>query len=131
MKTENMLMMATGNYSPTLTHYFFVLLHKKGLLKRVFTQNVDTLERLAGLPGDMLVEAHGSFATAHCLSCREKFEAETLRPRIAKGEILRCENASCKDKPKALIKSDIVCASKVRSALSQTDARDSLWRSAA
>lgn len=98
-----------GNYHPTITHYFFVLMHKKGLLKRLFTQNVDTLERQAGLPGDMLVEAHGSFATAHCLNCRQDFQAEELRPRIAKGEVLRCHKEQCKKTMKGLIKSDIVC----------------------
>lgn len=57
----------------------------------------------------MLVEAHGSFASAHCLSCKDSFKAEDLRPRIAKGEVLRCEKDSCKGKARALIKSDIVC----------------------
>jgi NAD-dependent deacetylase sirtuin 2 len=33
---------------PTATHYFIKLLHQKGLLLRNFTQNIDTLERVAG-----------------------------------------------------------------------------------
>jgi NAD-dependent SIR2 family protein deacetylase len=83
-------------------------------LKRLFTQNVDTLERMAGLPEEMLVEAHGSFATAHCLNCRQEYRAEELRPRIAKGEILRCDKPSCKKSMKGLIKSDIVCECKTQ-----------------
>lgn len=98
-----------GNYLPTATHYFFVLLHRKGILRRLFSQNVDTLERLAGLPDQAIVEAHGSFATAHCLKCRQAFEAEELRLRVAKGEVLRCDKPGCKDHPRGLIKSDIVC----------------------
>uniref|UniRef100_A0A3Q2XK32 Sirtuin 3 n=1 Tax=Hippocampus comes TaxID=109280 RepID=A0A3Q2XK32_HIPCM len=35
-----------GNYQPNLTHYFVRLLHKKGLLLRMYTQNIDGLERL-------------------------------------------------------------------------------------
>lgn len=84
-------------------------MHKKGFLKRLFTQNVDTLERQAGLPGDAIVEAHGSFATAHCLNCRQEYQAEELRPRIAKGEVIRCDKPACKKTMKGLIKSDIVC----------------------
>lgn len=97
-----------GNYLPTLTHYFFVLLHRKGVLRRLFSQNVDTLERIAGLPDEAIVEAHGSFASAKCMKCRQAFMAEELRPRIAKGEVLRCDEKGCKGHPRALIKSDIV-----------------------
>jgi NAD-dependent histone deacetylase SIR2 len=52
-----------GKYRPTITHSFINLLHKKGLLLKLFTQNIDCLEREAGVPGDLIVEAHGSFAT--------------------------------------------------------------------
>ena len=33
-----------GQYRPTRTHALFALLHKKGLLRRVYSQNIDTLE---------------------------------------------------------------------------------------
>lgn len=36
--------------TPTTTHKFFSLLHQKGILRRVYTQNIDALEHLAGLP---------------------------------------------------------------------------------
>jgi NAD-dependent histone deacetylase SIR2 len=31
-------------------------------LLKLFTQNIDCLEREAGVPADMIIEAHGSFA---------------------------------------------------------------------
>uniref|UniRef100_A0A2K6CT46 Sirtuin 3 n=1 Tax=Macaca nemestrina TaxID=9545 RepID=A0A2K6CT46_MACNE len=34
-----------GNYKPNITHYFLRLLHDKGLLLRLYTQNIDGLER--------------------------------------------------------------------------------------
>jgi NAD-dependent SIR2 family protein deacetylase len=52
-----------GKFRPTITHSFIALLHKKGLLLKLFTQNIDCLEREAGVPGDSIIEAHGSFAT--------------------------------------------------------------------
>jgi hypothetical protein len=58
-----------GHFDPTPTHFFLRLLEEKGVLKRVFTQNIDTLEREAGIPIDRLVEAHGSFGDAHCIMC--------------------------------------------------------------
>lgn len=51
-----------GKYRPTVTHSFINLLHEKGLLLKVFSQNIDCLEREAGVPGDKIIEAHGSFA---------------------------------------------------------------------
>ncbi|XP_023270279.1 NAD-dependent protein deacetylase sirtuin-3, mitochondrial-like, partial [Seriola lalandi dorsalis] len=68
-----------GNYQPNLTHHFVRLLHKKGQLLRMYTQNIDGLERLAGIPPEMLVEAHGTFATATCTVCLRKYEGEDLR----------------------------------------------------
>ncbi|XP_063108093.1 NAD-dependent protein deacetylase sirtuin-3, mitochondrial isoform X3 [Cavia porcellus] len=62
-----------GNYRPNITHYFFRLLHDKGLLLRLYTQNIDGLERVSGIPVSKLVEAHGTFASATCTVCRRSF----------------------------------------------------------
>jgi len=97
-----------GNFKPTLCHFFFVLLYRKGLLRRVFTQNIDTLERMAGLPSEQIVEAHGSFATATCLICKSTTSAIDLKPRIDLGEVVRCDKPSCKGRANALVKPDIV-----------------------
>nr|XP_014352347.1 PREDICTED: NAD-dependent protein deacetylase sirtuin-3, mitochondrial isoform X3 [Latimeria chalumnae] len=68
-----------GNYKPNWAHYFVRLLYKKGMLLRMYTQNIDGLERLAGIPPSMLVEAHGSFATASCTVCCESYPGENFR----------------------------------------------------
>ncbi|KAM9816923.1 NAD-dependent protein deacetylase sirtuin-3, mitochondrial [Neosynchiropus ocellatus] len=91
-----------GNYQPNLTHYFVRLLHKKGLLLRMYTQNIDGLERLAGIPPEMLVEAHGSFSTATCTVCRRKYEGADLRPDVMSGIIPKCPTC------KGVVKPDIV-----------------------
>ncbi|XP_019723101.1 NAD-dependent protein deacetylase sirtuin-3, mitochondrial isoform X1 [Hippocampus comes] len=91
-----------GNYQPNLTHYFVRLLHKKGLLLRMYTQNIDGLERLAGIPPEMLVEAHGTFATATCTVCRRKYDGEDLRPDLMSGVIPKC--MTCK----GIVKPDII-----------------------
>ena len=45
---------------PTPSHIFAKWLHDKGWLKRVYTQNVDTLYQSAGIDSDLLVEFHGN-----------------------------------------------------------------------
>eukprot|EP01104_Vermistella_antarctica_P016899 TRINITY_DN5867_c0_g1_i3.p1 TRINITY_DN5867_c0_g1~~TRINITY_DN5867_c0_g1_i3.p1 ORF type:complete len:455 (+),score=74.42 TRINITY_DN5867_c0_g1_i3:61-1425(+) len=67
------------NFVPTPAHYFQTLLKDKGLLLRSFTQNIDTLERAAGLPGEYIVEAHGSFASAHCITCRNEVHKDEVK----------------------------------------------------
>ncbi|XP_077476863.1 NAD-dependent protein deacetylase sirtuin-3, mitochondrial isoform X1 [Stigmatopora argus] len=88
-----------GNYQPNLTHYFVRLLHEKRLLLRMYTQNIDGLERLAGIPPEMLVEAHGTFATATCTVCRRKYTGEDLRPELMSGIIPKCPTCTGVVKP--------------------------------
>nr|XP_020512855.1 NAD-dependent protein deacetylase sirtuin-3, mitochondrial isoform X1 [Labrus bergylta] len=91
-----------GNYRPNLTHYFVRLLHEKGQLVRMYTQNIDGLERLSGIPPEMLVEAHGTFSTATCTVCRRKYEGEELRPDVMSGTVPRCPTCT------GVLKPDIV-----------------------
>lgn len=44
-------------------------------------QNIDTLERVAGLEGDDLIEAHGTFYTSHCVSfcCRKEYNLDWMK----------------------------------------------------
>ncbi|KAI5474855.1 hypothetical protein MNV49_002336 [Pseudohyphozyma bogoriensis] len=93
-----------GNFTPTKTHYFFKLLKDKGVLRTVFTQNIDTLERLAGLTDADVVEAHGSFASAECLRCKTTYSTTAIKPQIDRGEVVRCERPGCKGKKDALVK---------------------------
>lgn len=64
------------SYKPTPSHYFIKLLNDKGLLLRHYTQNIDTLERIAGLPDEKLVEAHGSFHKSHCIKCKKEHDVD-------------------------------------------------------
>lgn len=92
----------SGNYQPNLTHYFVRLLHDKGQLLRMYTQNIDGLERLAGIPPERLVEAHGTFSTATCTVCRRNYKGEDLCPDIMEGQVPTCPTC------KGVVKPDIV-----------------------
>lgn len=58
-----------GGPRPTPTHHFLKLLEEKGLLHRIYTQNIDGLESLAGISTEKLVECHGHFRSASCTNC--------------------------------------------------------------
>lgn len=91
-----------GQFHPTISHVFIALLAAKGLLFHLFTQNIDCLERKAGVPGDLIVEAHGSFATQRCIECKEPFPGDEMLDHVKAGKVPRC--AKCG----GLVKPDIV-----------------------
>ncbi|CRG84619.1 NAD-dependent histone deacetylase SIR2 [Talaromyces islandicus] len=93
-----------GRYRPTIAHSFITLLHKKGRLLKLFTQNIDCLERAAGVPGDMIIEAHGSFASQHCIDCKSEYPDDLIRQAVDKGEVPHCLTPECN----GLVKPDIV-----------------------
>ncbi|VDN16474.1 unnamed protein product, partial [Dibothriocephalus latus] len=80
---------------PTTAHYFIRLLHEKGLLRRHFTQNVDTLERISGLPANKIVEAHGSFYTGHCRKCRQLHDFDYMKDEIMAKRVPMCTAEGC------------------------------------
>ena len=88
-----------GNFSPTPTHGFLVLLERKGLLLRCYSQNIDTLEREAGLSAERIVEAHGSFAASHCTLCGQYYSQEWMKQKLnanngveGRSNVPRCES---------------------------------------
>ncbi|KAI8479974.1 NAD-dependent protein deacetylase sirtuin-2 [Branchiostoma belcheri] len=92
-----------GKFKPTWCHYFIKLLSLKGLLLRNFTQNIDTLERVAGVPAGAMVEAHGTFYTAHCLGeCRKEYTQEWVKEKVFNDEVPRCPECD------GVVKPDIV-----------------------
>ncbi|XP_066599500.1 NAD-dependent protein deacetylase sirtuin-2 isoform X2 [Prorops nasuta] len=91
------------NFKPTKCHYFIRLLHEKGLLLRHYTQNIDTLEKLSGLPEDKIVEVHGTFEKGHCLKCREAYDLPWMKEKVFNDVIPKCEQ--CKE---GVVKPDIV-----------------------
>ncbi|KAL0972792.1 hypothetical protein UPYG_G00194820 [Umbra pygmaea] len=93
-----------GQFKPTVCHYFIKMLKEKGLLKRCYSQNIDTLERVAGLESEELIEAHGTFYTSHCVSfmCRKEYSLDWMKVKIFSDEIPKCEKCN------SLVKPDIV-----------------------
>jgi len=71
-----------NSFRPTDTHRFIKLLHDKGKLLRCFTQNIDSLERIAGLPLEKIVAAHGNFDSATCIETGKKVPLDEVEKCI-------------------------------------------------
>lgn len=91
------------NHSPTLTHSFLTLLHRKAKLRRCYTQNIDGLEVVAELPPDKIVECHGHFRSASCSMCKTTVDIDHVTQEITQHGL----PPICK-KCKGFVKPDIV-----------------------
>jgi NAD-dependent histone deacetylase SIR2 len=70
----------------------------------LFTQNIDCLERRAGVPDERIVEAHGSFATQRCIECKTEFPDDLMKEHVFSRKVPRCTEDGCD----GLVKPDIV-----------------------
>lgn len=93
-----------GKYRPTISHSFLKLLADKGLLLKVFTQNIDCLETKAGVPREKIIEAHGSFASQRCIECKTAYPDDLMKANIEMRDVPYCLTQSCN----GLVKPDIV-----------------------
>uniref|UniRef100_A0A8D2H7F8 protein acetyllysine N-acetyltransferase n=1 Tax=Urocitellus parryii TaxID=9999 RepID=A0A8D2H7F8_UROPR len=94
-----------GQFQPSLCHKFIALSDKEGKLLRNYTQNIDTLEQVAGI--QRIIQCHGSFATASCLICKYKVDCEAVRGDIFNQVVPRCPRCPA-DEPLAIMKPEIV-----------------------
>ncbi|UFS69577.1 Sir2 family NAD-dependent protein deacetylase [Geomonas sp. RF6] len=63
--------------TPTFSHEFLCTLSGKGILCGIVTQNIDLLHQEAG--SERVIELHGSFGSATCLKCGQRFFNLTYR----------------------------------------------------
>ena len=100
-----------GKYSPGKTHEFIARLEKsyKKLLRN-YTQNIDTLERIAGVK--KLVECHGSYDKATCRKCEKVFDKGHIKEQVLAKKIPKCVEKG-RSQPSELcdgiIKPNVVC----------------------
>jgi NAD+-dependent protein deacetylase SIR2 len=77
-----------GRFTPA--HAFLRLLQDKGKLLTLYTQNVDGIDLTAGIRRDKLIQLHGSFETATCISCEHRVKGEEIIPQIRNREVPSC-----------------------------------------
>ncbi|TYJ55473.1 hypothetical protein B9479_003863 [Cryptococcus floricola] len=78
-----------SNFVPSPCHRWIKMLEDRGVLLRNYTQNIDTLESLAGV--SKVLQCHGSFKTASCLRCKTRHPGRFIEPHIMAQTIPYCE----------------------------------------
>lgn len=86
-------------YEPNITHKKLALLEKKGKLKAIITQNIDSLHSKAG--SENVYELHGSVLRNYCTKCRRVHSAEYV---FESDGVPICQNKRCD----GIVKPDVV-----------------------
>lgn len=68
-----------------------------------YTQNIDTLETLAGVK--RVLQCHGSFATASCLQCRRRVPGAEIEAEIMRHRVPLCTVCNSQPRPTTSTKS--------------------------
>jgi NAD-dependent SIR2 family protein deacetylase len=76
-------------HKPSKTHFFIAALEKSGRLLRDYTQNIDTLENLAGI--NKVVYCHGSFRTFTCTVCKNIDNGIKFQSIVRRGAVPHCD----------------------------------------
>jgi len=95
-----------GQFQPSLSHHFIKQLESRGQLLQNYSQNIDTLEQIAGIT--RVIQCHGSFSTASCTNCKHQVSCEVIREDIFKQIIPRCPKCPQDGSCFSIMKPDIV-----------------------
>ena len=71
---------------PNAGHRAFVALHEQGKLAAMITQNIERLHQRSGLPGELVMELHGTSTEAVCLTCGDRIAMDEACRRVTDGE---------------------------------------------
>lgn len=82
-----------GKIEPSPSHNFLAWLDNNNMLLRVYTQNIDGLEELAGVSKNRIVCAHGSLLTATCMKCGAKYSSQDIASDVKDGQVPLCHRS--------------------------------------
>ena len=89
-----------GAIKPSPTHWFLRRLSDRGILRRVYTQNIDMLEDAVGLPSNKVIQVHGTLATARCITERcPPVDVGAFWDAIRSEAVPRCEHCGATARP--------------------------------
>mmetsp|Transcript_26381 Transcript_26381/g.42730 ORF Transcript_26381/g.42730 Transcript_26381/m.42730 type:complete len:762 (+) Transcript_26381:2165-4450(+) len=90
-----------GTHKPAPTHHFIKVLEDRNILHRNYTQNIDTLEYVAGI--SRVLQCHGSFATATCTRCKYKCSGIKIREDIMSKRVPLCPRCINNPRPSLMV----------------------------
>lgn len=82
---------------PNAGHHAIAELERRGYVRAVVTQNIDTLHSRAG--SEEVIEVHGSIRSAECLQCLWREPAEAVLAQLEERDVPACPHCGAPLKP--------------------------------
>ncbi|GLJ59177.1 hypothetical protein SUGI_1496530 [Cryptomeria japonica] len=101
-----------GQFKPTIGHKFIKCIEEHNKLLRNYSQNIDTLEKQAGIK--RVVECHGSFARATCTNCRYSVDGDVIKDDVLNQTVPLCPKCHAGDTDKEQVDLLIVVGSSLK-----------------
>lgn len=76
------------DFEPSIVHTVLALMEQRGIVKGVYTQNIDLLHQKGG--SQKIYEIHGSPERHFCLSCHHAMGYAEVVPFVKRGEVPHC-----------------------------------------
>ena len=85
---------------PNAGHRAIDKLYRMGKLDCIITQDGDSLHQKSGIPEEKVIELHGTWTRALCLTCGARYPMDDIFPRLEAGEkVPLCEKCGGIMKP--------------------------------
>jgi len=86
-------------WKATIAHWFVRLCHEKGLLRTIYTQNIDGLDYQVGVPQEKINPVHGTIRKYGCEGCDADYPDEEFREILKKNikDIYGIDNTAPKE----------------------------------
>ncbi len=115
---------AMGNVKPNPGHYALAKLEEAGIIKAIITQNIDGLHQAAG--SKRVIELHGNFKHAVCMTCRRLYPIEHAFEKVLKGEVPRCDYCGGLLKPNVVLFGEPLPAKAINEAFMLAERSDAI-----
>lgn len=107
---------------PNSGHYAVTELYHMGKLDCVITQNTDGLHQKAGVPGELVIELHGTMQWAGCLDCGRRYPRAQVHDKMLAGEkVPRCDGCNGILKPATVAFGQMMPQQETREAESRSE----------
>lgn len=107
---------------PNPAHRALAALERKGLIRAVVTQNIDSLHQAAG--SQRVIELHGNLRYATCPACGKLHPIAAVDDALAEGKLPRCSACADLIKPDVVLFDENLPEQAVTDALSESDMAD-------
>jgi len=72
-------------WKATISHWFVQVCEDKGILKRLYTQNIDGLDYQTDVPKDKIIGVHGTLGRVQCEACKAECDSKEFEDRVRKN----------------------------------------------